>query len=135
VELPFLQRLLGRFELIPILTCETADPDAVEALAASAAEPGTLVVVSSDLSHYLDAASARRVDTETAHEVEAGRRLRGVQACGAIGINALNVLAAKRRSRLHAIDVRSSADTAGPAERVVGYGAFRTVADVAAGAL
>jgi MEMO1 family protein len=127
VELPFLQRLLGRFELVPLLTGDASDELAAEVLAASAEGCDTLVVVSSDLSHYLDAATARRTDAATARDVEAGRPVRGVQACGATAINALNVLAAARGDRLEALDLRSSGDTAGPTDRVVGYGAFRMV--------
>ncbi|HVS12679.1 MAG TPA: AmmeMemoRadiSam system protein B [Thermoanaerobaculia bacterium] len=127
VELPFLQRLLGRFELVPLLTGDVSDELAADVLAASVEGCDALVVVSSDLSHYLDAAAARRADAATARDVEAGRPVRGVQACGATAINALNELAARRGARLEVLDLRSSGDTAGAPDRVVGYGAFRMV--------
>jgi len=124
VELPFLRRVLGGFELVPWLTGEVAHEAVVEALHASVEGARSLVVVSSDLSHYLDAQAARAADAETARDVEAGRTLRGVQACGATGVNALNAILAAGE-RLQTLDLRNSSDTGGPADRVVGYGAFR----------
>jgi AmmeMemoRadiSam system protein B len=86
----------------------------------------TLVVVSSDLSHYLDYESARRLDAQTTRAIEAlaPDALAPDRACGAIPVQGL--LLAARRHGLHAraVDVRSSGDTAGPKDRVVGYGAY-----------
>jgi hypothetical protein len=124
VELPFLQRTLGDFELVPWITGAVEHAAAVQVLAASIeGAHSVLVVVSSDLSHYLDAPAARAADAETARDIEAGRHLRGVQACGAAGVNALNALLEGGR-HLETLDLRNSSDTCGSPERVVGYGAF-----------
>jgi AmmeMemoRadiSam system protein B len=130
VELPFLQRLFDRpdfrFELLPLAVGD-ADPDEVaRLLEACWGGPETVVVVSSDLSHYLDAASARRMDSATARAIEQ-RRFEAIgfdQACGARPVAGLLAVAARRGLRVGLADLRNSGDTAGPADRVVGYGAF-----------
>ena len=125
VELPFLQVLLGDFTLVPLVVGE-ADPEEVaEVLDRLWGGPETLLVISSDLSHYLPYATARAVDRETADEILAlGGPLDPRQACGARPVNGL-LLAAERRGMTSALlDLRSSGDTAGDHDRVVGYGAF-----------
>ena len=133
VELPFLQRLFdragARFELLPLAVGD-ADPDQVaRLLEACWGGPETVVVISSDLSHYLDAAAARRIDTATARAIEQ-RRFQDVdfdQACGARPVAGLLKVAARRGLRVSLADLRNSGDTAGPADRVVGYGAFHLI--------
>lgn len=124
VELPFLQRALGAFELVPWLTGEVELEVVVETLRASVEGARCLVVVSSDLSHYLDATAARHADAETARDIESGRSVRGVQACGATAVNALNAVLSVG-TRLETLDLGNSSDAGGPQDQVVGYGAFR----------
>ena len=127
VHLPFLQRVLGtRWSLVPILA-GTADIETVaEALDTVWGADGTLVVVSTDLSHYHDARTARRLDMVTAAEIVRARweDLDGEQACGAVPVRGALELARRHGETVSLLDLRNSGDTAGPAERVVGYGSF-----------
>jgi hypothetical protein len=125
VELPFLQVLLGDFELVPLAVGDAEPEEVAEVLDRLWGGPETLIVVSSDLSHYLPYDAARRADRETADAILA---LRGPldprQACGAMPINGLLQAARTRRLAPQLLDLRNSADTAGDPSRVVGYGAF-----------
>jgi len=125
VELPFLQVLLGEITLVPLAVGD-ADADSVaEVLERLWGGPETLVVVSSDLSHYLPAEEARRVDRETAEQIVGLRGpLQPRQACGARPINGLLEVARRRGLSAELLDLRNSGDTAGDPGRVVGYGAF-----------
>lgn len=126
VQLPFLQALLGDdFELVPLLVgCAGADAVS-EVLEALWGDAGTLVVISSDLSHYLSYEHAQRVDRATAQRIldlDAG--LSPHEACGSAAINGA-LLSAKRHGLTpRLLDLRNSGDTAGDRGRVVGYGAF-----------
>ena len=125
VHLPFLQSVLGGFSLVPVVVGD-ASPDEMAALF-DAVWGGreTLIVVSSDLSHYLPYDSARGRDRDTARAiVELQATLVPEEACGAAPINGL--LRAARRHGMSAelVDLRNSGDTAGDRSRVVGYGAF-----------
>ena len=85
----------------------------------------TVVVVSSDLSHFLGYEEARRADATTAAQIVALRGpLEPSQACGSRAIDGLLVVARRRRLKASLLDLRSSGDTAGDRSRVVGYGAF-----------
>ena len=86
----------------------------------------TAVVISSDLSHYHDYATAKTIDAGTARGMEslAAGAIDHEQACGATGINGLLAVVADKRLACSALDLRNSGDTAGPRNRVVGYGAF-----------
>ena len=86
----------------------------------------TLIVISSDLSHYLDYDAARAIDAATSQAIEALRfeDIDYHQACGRQPINGLLWLARRRDLYGKTIDLRNSGDTAGPRERVVGYGAY-----------
>jgi AmmeMemoRadiSam system protein B len=126
VQLPFLQRRLGSFELAPLVVGD-AEPEQVhEVIEALWGGPETLVVVSSDLSHYLDYETARRIDARTTRAIEslAPEEIDLDQACGCIPVQGLLLAARRHGLRARAIDVRSSGDTAGPRDRVVGYGAY-----------
>jgi AmmeMemoRadiSam system protein B len=126
VQIPFLQRVLGGFTAV-FLAVGRAHPEQVAAVVDAALEqPDGLVVVSSDLSHYYDAATARRLDAATATAIETLRPadLAPDAACGATGIAGLLLAAGRRHLRATRLDLRNSADTAGSAERVVGYGAW-----------
>jgi AmmeMemoRadiSam system protein B len=125
VELPFLQALLGDFVIVPLVAGEASGEEVAEVLEPLWGGPETLVVISSDLSHYLAADAARRVDRQTADEILAlGGPLHSRQACGAVPINGLLELARRRGLAAELLDLRNSADTAGDPSRVVGYGAF-----------
>jgi MEMO1 family protein len=126
VELPFLQEILGEFSIVPLLA-GNVNPETVAAvLDAAWIGAETLVVISSDLSHYHDYPSARERDSETAATIlaldDAG--LRTDQACGCRPIQGLLRCARQHRLRARQLDLRNSGDTAGPRDRVVGYGAF-----------
>jgi AmmeMemoRadiSam system protein B/AmmeMemoRadiSam system protein A len=125
VQLPFLQTVLDEFILLPLAVGEATASEVAEVLEHVWGGDETLIVVSSDLSHFLPAAQARRVDRGTADAILAfDARLDHEQACGATPVNGL--LRAARRHGLHAVelDLRNSADTAGDPQRVVGYAAF-----------
>jgi len=126
VHLPFLQETLGAFKLVPLLVGE-ADPAEVEQVIERLwGGDETLIVISSDLSHYLDYDSARRMDGYTTEAIErlTPEAISFQHACGRTPVNGL-LLAAKRH-HLHAttLDLRNSGDTAGPRNQVVGYGAY-----------
>lgn len=125
VQLPFLQTLFDAFTLLP-LALGSASPPAVAAVLAEVwGDEETLVLVSSDLSHYLPYDRARMVDAETiATILRNDATLTGEQACGCIGINGLTFLARQRSARIKEIARCNSGDTAGDRSRVVGYGAF-----------
>ena len=125
VELPFLQRVTPRAMIVP-LAGTRARPELVGvALEQLWGGPETLIVISSDLSHYLPYAEGRRVDEQTAARIVAlDATVAGEQACGAIGINGLLWVARRKGLRVELVDLRSSGDTAGSRDEVVGYGAF-----------
>lgn len=125
VELPFLQRVLGEFSLLPLVVGEASSEEVDQVLETVWGGEETLIVVSSDLSHYLPAAYAKRFDRETADAILAlAEPLGADRACGARAIDGL--LRAARRHGLvaHELDLRTSGDTAGGLFEVVGYGAF-----------
>lgn len=125
VQLPFLQTVLGRFDLLPLVVGEGTSSEVAEVLESLWGGIETLVVVSSDLSHYHDYASARRLDSETSRAiVERRSTLTPEQACGCRPLNGLLEQARRLDLRVTALDLRNSGDTAGPADRVVGYGAY-----------
>jgi AmmeMemoRadiSam system protein B len=126
VQLPFLQRLLGEFTLVP-LAVGAADHAAVaDVLDDLWGGPETLIVISSDLSHYYDYDTARRLDGETAAAIESLRPdlLGPESACGRVPVGGLLVAAQRRGLRARQVDLRNSGDTAGSAGEVVGYGGF-----------
>jgi hypothetical protein len=126
VQLPFLQEVLGPFALVPLAAGDATADEVAEVLGLFVDEPGTLVVVSSDLSHYLDYESARRLDAATSRAIEAldDAALDAERACGCVGVAGLLVAARRRGLAAHTLDLRSSGDTAGGRDRVVGYGAY-----------
>ena len=126
VHLPFLQRTLGAFTLLPLVVGR-ADPDTVAAVIDAVwGGPETLVVVSSDLSHYLDHDTAAARDRRTAGAIVGGTddTLDGYDACGISPVRGLLVSARRHGLTPRLLDLRNSGDTAGPRDRVVGYGAF-----------
>jgi AmmeMemoRadiSam system protein B len=126
VHLPFLQRTLARFGLLPLVVGH-ADAETVAAvLDALWGGPETLIVVSTDLSHYHHHDMAAALDRRTANAITAGSvaEITPDRACGAYPVRGLLVAAARHHLRTELVDLRNSGDTAGPQDRVVGYGAF-----------
>lgn len=124
-HLPFLQAALGRFRYVPLVFSETA-PDVIARVIEALADDDTLIAISSDLSHYLSHDEASVLDRRTADAIERGDgdALGPDQACGRLAIQGLLQWTTGRGLRGHALDLRTSGDTAGPRDRVVGYGAF-----------
>jgi AmmeMemoRadiSam system protein B/AmmeMemoRadiSam system protein A len=125
VHVPFLQHVLGAFRLVPIVAGD-APPEVVAAVF-DALWGGleTLIVVSTDLSHYLDYAACRRIDQTTAEAIERfDPAITPAQACGAVPTRGLLLAARSRGMAIERLDLRNSGDTAGPRDRVVGYGAW-----------
>jgi MEMO1 family protein len=126
VHLPFLQRVLGGFTLLPLVVGQ-AEPAMVAAVLDRVwGGPETLVVVSSDLSHFHDYESARRLDRETSAMIERldFETLDGERACGAHPVSGLLSFARSHAMTVHCVDLRNSGDTAGTPDRVVGYGSY-----------
>ena len=125
VQLPFLQVMLDDFTLLPIAVGSASPPAVAAVLAELWGDEQTLVLISSDLSHYLTYEQARAVDAETSAIILRNEpTLTGEQACGCVGINGLAYLARQRNARIMEIARCNSGDTAGDRRRVVGYGAF-----------
>jgi AmmeMemoRadiSam system protein B len=125
VQLPFLQTVLREFTLLPIVAGDAAAADVADVLDCVWGGPETLIVVSTDLSHFLDYASARVRDAATGQRILAfSAELDGEDACGCVGLNGFLLAARRRGLTSEAIAQCNSGDTAGDRRRVVGYGAF-----------
>lgn len=126
VHLPFLQVVLGDFSVVPLVVGDATDDEVAEVLDVLWGGPETLIVISSDLTHYLDYDTARRIDAQTSSAIEhldaagIGRE----QACGRVPVRGLLTLARRKGLRARTLDLRNSGDTAGDKSRVVGYGAW-----------
>ncbi len=124
VQLPFLQRVLPSFTLIPLVVGD-ATPTDVATVIDRLWSDTTLLLISSDLSHFLSSPDATSLDARTAKRIEAlDPTLDGDDACNCRGINGLLELARQKHLRIEALDLRNSGDTAGDRSRVVGYGTF-----------
>ena len=125
VQLPFLQRCLGEFTLLPVVVGSCESEQVAELIESEWGDQETLLVISTDLSHYLAYERARETDRLTAEHILSLRPdLSGDQACGCYALNGLLLAAQRHAMDVDTIDLRNSGDTAGPADRVVGYGAF-----------
>ena len=126
VHLPFLQEVFGSFRLVPLLAGWASAGEVAAVLEAVWGGDETAVVVSTDLSHYHDIDTARRLDARTAASVVARRPddIAAEDACGAVPVRGVLDLAARRGLSCRLLDLRTSGDTAGPTDRVVGYGSF-----------
>jgi AmmeMemoRadiSam system protein B len=128
VHLPFLQSILDDFSLVPLAVGD-ASPEAVaEVLDRLWGGEETLIVISSDLSHFLTYAEAQHRDAATAAAIlKLEGHLVGEQACGAYPINGMMLAARRHGLTPHLLDMRNSGDTAGDRNRVVGYASFALV--------
>ncbi|HVR29364.1 MAG TPA: AmmeMemoRadiSam system protein B [Thermoanaerobaculia bacterium] len=126
VELPFLQEILGPFRIVPLVVGDATTEEVGRALELAWGGDETLVVVSSDLSHYHDYDTARTIDAATARAIEELRfaDIEPEHACGSLAIRGLLWVARRKGLRAATLDLRSSGDTAGPRHEVVGYGAW-----------
>jgi AmmeMemoRadiSam system protein B len=126
VQLPFLQEALADFALLPVVAGDATASEVAQAIERVWGGDETLVVVSSDLSHYYDYATAEALDRATTAAIEALRPdgLDEESACGRVPVRGLLVAAKHHGLTARTLDLRSSGDTAGPRDRVVGYGAY-----------
>jgi AmmeMemoRadiSam system protein B len=126
VHLPFLQCVLAHFQLVPLVVGGASAGQVAELLERLWGGKETLIVISSDLSHYHDYETARRLDRATSDVIErfAYEDLNFDQACGRIPLSGLLLAARARGMTERTVDLRNSGDTAGPRDEVVGYGAY-----------
>lgn len=125
VQLPFLQVQLREFTLVPLVVGWARPGDVAKVLQMLWGNGDTLIVISSDLSHYHPYATAQRLDADTAWRIEARQiPIPDTQACGAGPINGLLWAARDRNLDIQRLDLRNSGDTTGDYTRVVGYGAW-----------
>src|SRR5262245_17786022 len=132
VQLPFLQAILDEFAFLPLVVGDATPRQVAAVLDAVWGGPETLVLASSDLSHYQRYEVARMIDAATSAAI-CGRAMdiSGDQACGAVGINGLLHVARVRGLAVTELARCNSGDTAGDRMQVVGYGAFELQADAA----
>lgn len=126
VQLPFLQAVLDDFTVLPLSVGDATTEQVASVLEAVWGGPETLIVISTDLSHYEEYSVARQLDAHTAAAIVAAEasRIGDRDACGARALRGLLDVAHRRRMSIEQIDLRNSGDTAGDRHRVVGYGAF-----------
>ena len=126
VELPFLQIVLPSFSLLPLVVGDASAHEVAQVLARLWSGPETLLVISSDLSHYHSYEGARRLDAATAAAIENGdwASLGPEHACGYLPIAGLLIEANRRNLKARRLSLCNSGDTAGPRDQVVGYGAW-----------
>lgn len=126
VHIPFLQTVLGDFDLVPLVVGDASTSDVATVLERLWGGDETLIVISSDLSHFLDYDAATEIDARTCAAIEAfdGNALSREQACGRHPLRGLLSVAKTRNMRIETVGLCNSGDTAGPRDRVVGYGGW-----------
>lgn len=126
VHLPFLQTILREFNLVPLLVGQAGVGQVAEVIDRLWGGDETLIVISSDLSHYLDYDAASAIDARTSRAIEElrGEDIEMAQACGCLPVQGLLRVAKQRGLHCQTVDLRNSGDTAGPRDHVVGYGAY-----------
>ena len=125
VHLPFLQIILGDFKLVPLVVGESTPEEVADVIETLWGGDETLIIVSSDLSHYHPYHEAQILDSDTTHAIERfSTQIQGEQACGCRPLNGLLHAAKHHHLTLTTLDVRNSGDTAGSPDQVVGYGAY-----------
>ncbi|WP_290650449.1 AmmeMemoRadiSam system protein B [Aquisalimonas sp.] len=125
-QLPFIQRVLGDVDVVPLVVGEATPEEVGRVLAALWGGQETAIAISSDLSHFHDDATARKLDHATATAIETlrGEALGPYDACGYLPIAGLLWNAARRHARVRTLELRNSGDAGAPRISVVGYGAF-----------
>jgi len=126
VQLPFLQQTLDDFTLLPLVVGEASGTEVHEVLEAVWGGDETLIVISSDLSHYHDYNTAQAMDATTCKAIENldSDHIHYEQACGRNPVLGLLLSARKHNLKVTTLDLRNSGDTAGSKDKVVGYGAW-----------
>ena len=126
VHLPFLQEVLDNFKIVPIVAGDASAEQVSLVLDLLWGGDETLIVISSDLSHYYDYATAQQMDKSTSQVIEhlQYEALASESACGKVPVSGLLKLARKKALAVTTIDLRNSGDTAGDKASVVGYGAY-----------
>ncbi len=128
VQLPFLQTVLGKISLIPLVAGDSTPDQVCQIIEKFWEQDDVLIVISSDLSHFHDYQTAKKMDKKTSEIIEQLQyeELDGESACGRVPVKGLMALARKNKLAIKNIDLRNSGDTAGFADldRVVGYGAY-----------
>jgi AmmeMemoRadiSam system protein B len=126
VQLPFLQAMLDDFTIVPLVAGDATAEQVSQVLDTLWGGDETLIVISSDLSHYHDYATAKRLDQATSEAIEQLQyeRLSVESACGRVPVSGLLKLAREKSLAIKTIDLRNSGDTSGDKSRVVGYGAY-----------
>jgi len=125
VQLPFLQAVLDDFKLLPLAVGNASPTEVAEVLDAVWGGPETLIVISSDLSHFHPYQAAQVIDAQTAQDIlNLQNTLSHEQACGGTPVNGLLLAAKQHHLQPHLLDLRNSGDTAGDKDRVVGYASF-----------
>lgn len=126
VQLPFLQVLLGSFSLLPLVVGETTPEQVAQLLRILWGQGETLIVISTDLSHFHSYEQAQKIDRDSAEQIKNFRYpLSGQQACGCRPLNGLLLLAKKKQLQVEQLALCNSYDSAkADRNRVVGYGAF-----------
>lgn len=126
VHIPFLQKVLGDFTLVPVVVGDSKPSEVAEVLKSVWGGDETLIVISSDLSHYHDYKTAQSMDRSTSEAIEtlSPEKIGPEDACGRNPVNGLLYLAKELGLHASTIDLRNSGDTAGPRDQVVGYGAY-----------
>ena len=130
VQLPFLQETLGDFELLPLVVGETKTEQITEIIQQFSEDTETLIVISTDLSHFHDYQTAREIDARTANAIELleQNRISTEDACGAFPLRGALLAASLNQWNVHRLGLCNSGDTAGDRRRVVGYGAWAMTA-------
>lgn len=126
VQLPFLQEMLDDFTLIPLVVGDTNTNDVAEVIEQLWGDEQTLIVISTDLSHYHEYNEAKQLDRATSDAIENLKPdLIGYEdACGRNGLRGMLSVAKDKHLSIDTLDLRNSGDTAGDKNRVVGYGAY-----------
>jgi hypothetical protein len=126
VQLPFLQMVLDEFAIVPLVAGEATATEVAQVLDRLWNGVETLIVISSDLSHYYDYETAKTLDDATRRAIESldADGVGEPQACGRVPVRGLLTVAKPRGLAVRTLDLRNSGDTAGDRRRVVGYGAW-----------
>jgi hypothetical protein len=130
VQLPFLQETLGEFKLLPLVVGDTKTELLAALIQQFSEDTETLIVISTDLSHFHDYQTAREIDARTANAIELleQNRISTEDACGAYPLRGALLAASQNQWNVHRLGLCNSGDTAGDRGRVVGYGAWAMTA-------